>query len=97
MPDAMRKSQLRRSMCNIAECDPRLSAINQLKMTTTVVRIAVAKFGSTLDTPSFASSAVAAAKIAERRDHTNQVITVTLQGITIVSIQRRSWLLAGKL
>jgi hypothetical protein len=41
---------------------------------TTVVRIAVAKFGSTRDTPIFARRAVAAAKRAESKDHVTQVI-----------------------
>src|SRR5581483_2177103 len=39
--------------------------------TTTVVRIAVARFGSTCDTPAFASSAVAAANTAERTAQKN--------------------------
>ena len=45
----------------------------QVKMRTTVVRIAVAKFESTPVTPIFARTAVAPAKMADSRDQTSQL------------------------
>ena len=48
---------------------------------TTVVRMAVARFESTCATPTFASSAVAAAKNAERSAHPIQVIAFMVCGM----------------
>ena len=47
-----------------------------VKTSTTVVRMAVARFEFTLFTPTFARAAVAPAKSAERRDQKNQFISI---------------------
>jgi hypothetical protein len=71
---ARRKPRLRRSSVAVCLCDPKVSAIAHASSKTTVVRIGVAKFGSTRVTPIFARRAVAAAKRAESKDHVTQVI-----------------------
>jgi methyltransferase (TIGR00027 family) len=74
-PESVRKRRVRLSSRRISPCLPRARAIPQAKTTTTLVRIAVARFESTCATPILASRAVAAAKMAERMAHPIQVMT----------------------
>ena len=50
----------------------------QANTTTTLVRYAVARFGSTFATPIFANMAVAAANTADRTAHANQLTAAAL-------------------
>jgi hypothetical protein len=52
------------------------SAMPQVKKSTTVVRIAVARLGLTPDTPSFARIAVAPAKKADNKAQINQFFNI---------------------
>src|ERR1700722_9330203 len=62
-----------------------------VKSTTTVVRTAVARLGSTWATPNFANSAVAAANTADKRDHINQDIRISFR---LLSVQRHARIVA---
>ena len=72
-PDNTRKSHVRDEMFPKHHCDLLNEAIVQVKRRITVVRIAVAKFESTLVTPIFARIAVAPAKSAESSDQVSQL------------------------
>jgi hypothetical protein len=63
-------------------------AIAQANKTTTVVRMAVARFGSTQATPFFASRAVAAANNADSKDHAIQVMKNSLKWRDALSVFR---------
>jgi hypothetical protein len=74
MPEIPRKSQLRGGISAIPCGASKVRAIAHVKTTITDVRMAVARFGSIPATPTFASSAVAAAKNAESIAQKNQPI-----------------------
>src|SRR5580692_8710503 len=72
MPDKVRNSQVRRGRPASAPAGTTAKAMAQVKTSTTVVRIAVARFESISPTPTLASTAVSPANTADRSAQTNQ-------------------------
>jgi hypothetical protein len=72
--DAGQHQKQRRLISDSAWCFSRLRAIAQVKTRMTLVRMAVARLESMPEMPTLASSAVAAAKSAERSAQKSQVI-----------------------
>src|SRR2546421_3891874 len=83
MPDSVRKIQVRRENVPTAPPSPVTATITHAKMSTTVVRTAVARFELTPVTPSFASTAVAAANTADNKDQASQEFLI---GSTLIAM-----------
>lgn len=78
MPDRTRKVQVRLDNVWSDAALVVAKAMLQVKTSTTVVRMAVARFELTPDTPTFAKIAVAPAKKADNKAQTNQFIDLII-------------------
>jgi len=74
-------------MERISPCLPKASAMLHAKISTTVVRSAMARFESTCSTPTLASKAVAAAKAADSRAHPIQLIGSSYAARTALKVK----------
>src|SRR5690349_5974470 len=75
MPDKVREIHARRDIPDSVAGETVASASTQVKINTTVVRIAVARLEFKSPTPTLARTAVAPAKSADKRDQKNQFIS----------------------